>query len=434
MTTGTYTERLGFEDEPETPPEPTRRPTTPVEPPAPAQHTAKPPATATKATTRAEKNARRNSITTMQLTNPIEYDAIHGEGAHRRDLATLWKAEEAQADLTWAEAAKARAAAETGTTGNQTFATLPYGKHKPQLVPPFLNQTGPTVLYGPGGVGKGMTSVYLVWQLVNAGLKVMVIDFENNDEEWGRRARNMGYSPDDLTMVAYRAPFSTDWTAPKGSLHDIADLLRQDCDDHGIDYLVIDSYVAATSTGDAMGGSASAQEFFNAITRIGRPALVLAHVTGAASRFPDKPFGSVFVHNYARETWSIEKTSTEDEEPYDPTIARVLPYVMSVELRNKKMSNGPTPRPQFLSFSFFSDDHIEVDQKQPDRPRKTEDLINDVLSRSTKPMTADAIAKVIKLDTGETVKPETLRKTLNRHFHPTDEVPHRWTKRPQRGD
>ncbi len=35
-------------------------------------------------------------------------------------------------------------------------------------------------------------------------------------------------------------------------------------------------------------------------------------------KFPDKPFGSVFVHNLARETWAVERYEDENEARVPP--------------------------------------------------------------------------------------------------------------------
>lgn len=389
------------------------------------------------------------------------YDAENGPGAYERDEALIHKGEMTflwvakhgmplehaffaspatvrQAFVAFSkfcEAVKLEPEAESGTTGRQTLAQLPYGAPPDQLVGPFLTPEGVTILYGPGGTGKGVFSTYLAWQLVRAGNRVMVLDYEHHEAEWGRRARGMGYSGAELAMVEYRAPFGPEWTAKKGSLHEVADLIRDDCDSLGVTYIVLDSYTTATSTGDAMGGQAGAQEFFNAIARIGRPALVIAHVAGAAGRFPERPFGSVFVHNLARETWAIEKTGVEDEEPWDPAIAHLMPLVISLELRNKKMNNGARPKPQFISFSFMPDGTIEVDRQQP-KGTNVASLITDVLIRSPKGLTASDIAKVIKSDTGEVISDDTMRKTLLRNaarlFKRSDEVPHKWSIQPVR--
>jgi hypothetical protein len=282
-----------------------------------------------------------------------------------------------------------------------------------------------TVIYGLGGTGKGYISLYLTLQLARSGKRVTVIDFEGHPGEWGRRAHAMGFTKAERKMVNYRSPFGDDWTAKRGSLKDVAAILRQDLDDHGGDYLVIDSYTTASSTGDSMGGAAAAQEFFNAVARLGRPALVIAHVAGGGDKFPEKPFGSVFVHNLARETWAVAQLGDSDAEPDDSG-------TMAIELRNKKANGRPKVGPQFLTFTFDLMGQVRVDSKRPGGAIETADLIADVLARSLKPLTTKEIAAAIKADTDVTVPAKRLREALARHtgrFERTGDVPYRFAIR-----
>jgi hypothetical protein len=202
------------------------------------------------------------------------------------------------------------------TVGRRTLDDLPSGSPPSQLVPPFLSPEGVTILYGLGGEGKGYVSLWLALQLVRNRQRVTVIDFENHPGEWGRRSRAMGYTAGERRMVDYRAPFADEWTARRGPLGVVADLLREDLDEigHPFNYLIVDSYTTAASGDDGMGGARAAQEFFNGITRLGRPALVIAHVAGGGDKFPDKPFGSVFVHNLARETWAVARVDENQDD------------------------------------------------------------------------------------------------------------------------
>ncbi len=339
----------------------------------------------------------------------------------------------AQEERRLARAADQAAIESQLTVGSRTLLDLPYGPPPDQLVPPFLTPEGATVLYAPGGTGKGWVSVHFALELVRKGIRVMVLDFEHHESEWGNRARMLGATDDELAMVAYRAPFGDDWTQRKGALDEIADLLRADCDDLGIGYVVIDSYTAATSTGDTMGGAAGAQEFYAGLRVIGRPSLVIAHVAGASGRFPDKPFGSVHVHNFARETWAVEKTDEGQVEPvFDPETWRLQPNVMTLELRNKKRNGGPQPRPQFVSFSFYFDGHVEVGVVQP-KPKSQADLIHDLLEQAGRPMTVEAIVKALKSETDTKLVAGSVRKilarNLDRFMKDETSLPSTWTTR-----
>lgn len=298
----------------------------------------------------------------------------------------------------------------TGTTGTRTAADLPYGPPPPQLAGAFLTPEGATVLYGPGGVGKGITACWLIVQLVRAGHVLLALDFEGHEREWGSRLRGLGATEDELGRIHYRAPFGSDWTAPAGSLADVADLIRADADRIGATYLVVDSYSVATSSGDTLGGQEAAREYFTGLTIIGRPSLTLAHVRGGSDRFPERPFGSVFVHNLARETWAAEKVGAlADAEPDGPPT--VGPVTIELEYRNRKASGRERARPQFLTFEFYPDGSIvTVDGRLGP---SVADLATDALRDG--PMTLAKLRAAIREDTGEDVSEDVLRVTLKRH-------------------
>jgi hypothetical protein len=291
--------------------------------------------------------------------------------------------------------------------GDRTAADLSFGLPPEQLVDPFLTPEGATVMYAKGGTGKGLVACYLCVQLVRAGRVVMILDYEGHEREWGSRLRGLGLTQDELERIHYRAPFGPDWFAPRGELDQVADLVRDDAQRIGATFLIVDSYTFATSTGDTMGGAAAAQEYFAALTRIGLPSLTLAHTRGDAARFADRPFGSVFVHNSARETWALEKTGGEAEDDGDD----YGPQIVALELRNKKANGRSIARPQFLAFSFFADGTIEVDDSTP-AGRSIADLAAGVIADG--PKTLKAIAAAIREDTGETVDQETVGRTLRR--------------------
>jgi len=249
-------------------------------------------------------------------------------------------------------------------------------------------------------------------QLVRAGYVVMVADFEGHEMEWGSRLRGLGLADDELGRIHYRAPFGTDWTAPTGALSAVAGAIRDDAARLGVTYLMVDSYSVATSNGDTMGGEAAAREYFSGLTRIGLPSLTIAHVRGDSGKFPERPFGSVFVHNLARETWAVERIGDDDPEAVDSDEIRFGPDVVSLELRNKKANARPKSAAQSVTFSFFADGTIEVATDLP-AGRSVADLAASVLADG--PLTLAKIAAAIKEDTGQVVSEDALRVTLKRH-------------------
>jgi hypothetical protein len=299
-----------------------------------------------------------------------------------------------------------------GAIGHRTARDLRHGDAPPQLAGVFLTAEGPTVLYARGGTGKGLLACWFALQLVRAGHVVMVVDFEGHEMEWGSRLRGLGLTDDELGRIHYRAPFGTDWTAPTGSLAAVADAIRDDAARLGVTYLVVDSYSVATSNGDTMGGEAAAREYFSGLARIGLPSLTIAHVRGDSGKFPERPFGSVFVHNLARETWAVERIGDDDPDAIDPDEIRFGPYVVALELRNKKANARPKSAAQFVTFSFFADGTIEVVTDGP-AGRSVADLAADALADG--PLTLPKIAAAIKEDTGQVVSVENIRSALARH-------------------
>ncbi len=174
----------------------------------------------------------------------------------------------------------------------------------------------------------------------------------------------------------------------------------------------MDSYSVATSNGDTMGGEQAAREYFSGLARIGLPSLTIAHVRGDSGKFPERPFGSVFVHNLARETWAVERIGDDDPETIDPDEIRFGPAIVALELRNKKANARPKAPAQFVTFSFFADGSIEVATDGP-AGRSVADLAADALAEG--PMTLAAMAKAIKEDTGRVYSEDALRVSLKRH-------------------
>ncbi len=303
------------------------------------------------------------------------------------------------------------AAALDTTIGTRTALDLRHGTPPDQLADPFLTPEGPTVIYARGGTGKGMIACWLAIRLVRAGHVPMVIDFEGHEREWGSRLRGLGATDDELSQVHYRAPFGADWTAGTGPLSKVAGLIRDDAQALGVTYLIVDSYSVATSNGDTMGGEAAAREYFSALSTIGLPSLTIAHVRGDSGKFPERPFGSVFVHNLARETWAVERLG-EDDDDSDPDEIRFGPHVVALELRNRKSNARPMSPAQFVTFSFFADGTIDATTDGP-TGRAVVDLAADALADG--PMPLAKIAGAIKEDTGETVSEDTIKRAMLRH-------------------
>jgi hypothetical protein len=310
----------------------------------------------------------------------------------------------------------------------ETLETLPYGATpSPLVLNQFIAPEGWTVLYANGGTGKGFLALWMLHQylLANPDKRAMVLDYEGHQWEWGNRARNMGWSQSERERVIYIDPYDPVWK--KGhTLAGLAPSLRPHADAEGVGLFIVDSYSTAAGTGSEMGGLEGAVDFFKAGSALGAPGLVLAH-TSSEDRFPKRPFGSVFIHNLARETWSGAQLSVDTGLIVKGQFG-VTETVMQVELRNMKRSVGQrVTAGQVFDIGFRSTGAITVDYMQTyQRPMR--DLIADVLASSSAAMTAKGIAAAIKEDYDRDVDETTVRRTIERGIDGVIEV---GTKRPK---
>lgn len=224
---------------------------------------------------------------------------------------------------------------------------------------------GVTVLYGPGNVGKGHIACEAIRHLAPLG-PVLILDYETHPSEWRRRLGMM--LPDELLgKVAHMVP---DKSLPKE-----AEALRGVVGEIGARAIILDSYQAATPDGKVHAEQADVpREMFRALARIGVPALVLAHVTKSGGDHQPYPYGSVFVHNYARMTWSAGKLSQEDEP-------------LRIELRCRKSNDRMPELPRVYEFTY-GPDAIRV---QREMMLTHGEAIALVLGGSDKPMSPAAV-------------------------------------------
>jgi hypothetical protein len=149
-------------------------------------------------------------------------------------------------------------------------------------------------------VGKGRFASQEIAELTRAGERVLVVDYEDHEQEWRGRVGQCG---GDLERVFLVAPFSTLWKAGGKTILDHADLLAGLCRELDVTFAVVDSAMMAVP-GIDVGDPAAPQQWAISLQKIGLPSLTLAHVTKNDAD-PAYPFGSVYWHNLARITWSI---------------------------------------------------------------------------------------------------------------------------------
>ncbi len=295
--------------------------------------------------------------------------------------------------------------------GTVTADNLPSGPPPRMLANGWLHPEEGTGLYGKGGTGKGITAAYLAGLLAAESEQVLVIDFENHPREWGTRLESLGL--DRLRKnINYVSPYGPTWEAVKGSFDKVADLLREECDRLGITYVVIDSYTSSSDAGtsEALGGQEAAQLFAKAAQHIGRPYLLLAHVNGAASKHPERPFGSVHVHNLCfRFSWSVEEhEAPQKADPDDPT----RPAVVTLEYRNQKHNDQPKADDRVLSFGFYADGSMTVTESTQAK-RQVIDMVVSVLV-GTPLLTTAQVRKAIRDRYEQDVAEDSIRKAILR--------------------
>jgi hypothetical protein len=173
----------------------------------------------------------------------------------------------------------------------------------PPLLLDRLHPRAHTVLYGAGGSRKGTVAASWIARLRGAGHRVLIADYEDHPEEWAGRVRSLG-GPDAAGGVLHVSPLGPSWRGARGALWEQAPDLRELAAAWAATVLVVDSIVVACGGADPMDPGTPAQ-YGAGLQQIGVPTLSLAHVTKEGSLL--YPFGSVFWHNLARVTWSLEK-------------------------------------------------------------------------------------------------------------------------------
>ena len=269
----------------------------------------------------------------------------------------------------------------------------------PRLLSPLICNSR-TMWFGAQGVGKGVLltvaitalaegdSAYIPGSEVERSVRVGILDWEDNEDEWAERLDRMAVPP---LSVPYLAP-----TGPLTSPRVLANVRRW-IDGEGVDLVAVDSVIPAAGGADAMRPEA-ATAYYQALREIERPNLSLAHVPKDKAQAAH-PFGSTYWSAPARLIWRVER-------PDDP--ARHV-----IRLVNTKHSRWP-PATEFL---------LEVGWAEAG-PLRLRSALNMALARDTapiidrivaalagagRPLTAEEIATLIVSDQ------RTVRRTMERH-------------------
>jgi hypothetical protein len=206
----------------------------------------------------------------------------------------------------------------------------------PPLLLDRLDPLGPSMLYGPGDIGKGTTASAWATRLTQAGMNVLILDYEDHPEEWARRIWGLG-GEDVTDRIVHVSPLRQ-WGGP---IWAHADRIRDLAEEEGRDYVIIDSVAFAAVGGDVSSPGAPTN-YGSALQGIGLPSLSLGHVNRAHdARYP---FGSVFWHNTMRITWSLMPKGDE----------RILV--------SRKANNYAKPPASSIDFTWWEGDLREVSE------------------------------------------------------------------------
>jgi hypothetical protein len=154
----------------------------------------------------------------------------------------------------------------------------------------------PTIYYGSGGTGKTTIAAAIAGELERRGIPTLILDWETIQDDYHATMRR--FFGDDVPDVKYRRcerPLTIE-----------AESIAHQIDQCGIRYVICDS--AGYASDGRPEDAEVALRYFRALRTLRVGSLTLAHIS-SGEHGTDKPFGSVFWHNSARQTWYLERTT-----------------------------------------------------------------------------------------------------------------------------
>ena len=188
-------------------------------------------------------------------------------------------------------------------------------------VKPLTPALKPSVLYADGGSGKSTLAVAICMS-VASGIEIvpgiqpditgnaMYLDWESDEEDVldmvNKIAKGLGpVGPNGGYLT--NEDFDLTYVPCQDNLSRMADEIEKKAEEDGCMFLVVDSAVPAAS--DDVNDVEAPKALFRALRQVGKPALILAHVSKEDAK---KPFGSAFWWNYARSVWRMSNEQLPD--------------------------------------------------------------------------------------------------------------------------
>ena len=184
----------------------------------------------------------------------------------------------------------------------------------PWLLEPFVRRACPTLLYSDGGEGKSTLALALA---VMGATGDPVLPGLRRHEPFSTLYLDWESDPDDMQDLMEQICNGANTVVPaghlvyrrlSGALTDHLEAIQRDVLDNQVQFVIVDSIIAATNadTNEA----ASARAYFDAMRLLKVASLGITHITKDGR---GKPFGSVYYWNLARAVWRLRQEQEQDE-------------------------------------------------------------------------------------------------------------------------
>tara|TARA_R110000823_G_scaffold300701_1_gene421529 strand:- start:240 stop:1577 length:1338 start_codon:yes stop_codon:yes gene_type:complete len=217
---------------------------------------------------------------------------------------------------------------------------------KGNLITPIIPYGEPSLMFGEGGSGKSILSLWLA-NLVTQGVQtdwisaikknVLYIDYETNRSEYLVRNNKLanGMGLDSPSAIYYRRT--------QEPMIAIAEIIRAEIQRLDIGFVVVDS--AAMACGAEPESAKATTDYYKAIRSFGEDVtvLTLAHTTKAETE-KKTPFGSAFWTYYARSVWEIKKIDSDKSNQ------------QNIGIYHRKVNNTQLHEPIGYQVQYFSNE------------------------------------------------------------------------------